>query len=206
MPGGRKNTAFAVLERREKVARMYAQGMWQADIAARVGVSRGQVTQDLAVIIKVWQATLVSEVGRLKAEQLAKIDATEAAAWEGWHRSCEVARRKRAKLIRTDDGERTETQQDEEPQAGDPRFLQVVMSCVSERCKIIGAYAPTKIDLTLEQLESYSDEDLEAIATGSRQPVSPPAGTRQPVLPGDARPAGSDPPPAGAFPGGGVDP
>jgi Homeodomain-like domain len=94
----------AVAARRAEVARLYYQGWPQHKIGERFGVCRQQITKDLAAIRREWQRVMVQEFDRLKAEQLAKIDAAEVAAWRGWRRSLKDAERKYAKVIDADGG------------------------------------------------------------------------------------------------------
>jgi hypothetical protein len=132
-------TSDAILERRAKVARLYCTGWPQHKIAARFNVCRQQITKDLAVIRESWRRAMVGEFDKLKAEQLAKIDAAEVEAWRGWRRSLRAAQKSYAKVV-DDAGEvRKESGKTEEGQAGDPRFLEVVLKCVERRCRLVGA-------------------------------------------------------------------
>lgn len=160
----------AVTARRARVAQLYCRGVHQDRIAQECGVTQQQISLDLKEIRRVWQRTMAEEFDRLKAEQLAKLDAVEAEAWRGWRRSTRQAVKNTARLVRTPDGDRSETRRDQEDQAGDPRFLQVALSTVERRCKLIGADAPTRLELTEEQLRSCAPHELDAIIEGRQVP------------------------------------
>jgi hypothetical protein len=132
----RRNRDHAVLARRAAVARLYCQGVVQAKIATVVHVTQQQVSSDLAAIRREWQRVMAEEFDRLKAEQLARIDAAEGAAWKGWRRSLRDAEKRTVKT----DPDGTETADTTEGQAGDPRFLQIVLDCVDKRLRLLGGY------------------------------------------------------------------
>ena len=79
-----------------------------------------------------------------KAQELAKIDEVERQAWVAWERSQEDA--ESTKVVETASDKRYEAQT--KGQAGDPRFLDIVMKCVDRRCKILGVDAPVKQQVT----------------------------------------------------------
>jgi hypothetical protein len=82
---------------------------------------------------------MAQEYEQLRCEQMAKIDTAERAAWVGWRRSLRVAEKKYAKVTKVGDDARQESGKTEQPQAGDPRFLQVVLACVEARLRLLGA-------------------------------------------------------------------
>ena len=47
-----------------------------------------------------------------------------------------------------------------ENSVGDPRWLERIAWCISQRCKILGLDAPTKIDLTVRQSESEREKQI----------------------------------------------
>jgi hypothetical protein len=118
--GGRPTPAdkLAILERRKRVANAYLRGMTQWEISQQEGVSRPTIKNDLNAIRSEWLEAAAEDYGTRRAKELARIDALEAVAWDGWQRS--------------------------EKGASDTRFLDRIAWCVSERCKILGLYAPQK--------------------------------------------------------------
>jgi predicted transcriptional regulator len=130
-----------IQSRRAEVARLYCRGLSQAQIGRALGVTQQQVSLDLKAIRAEWRRVMVAEFDRLRSEQLGKIDACEAAAWEGWERSLRDAERTLTRKRTEPDGEHVEASRSVAGQAGDPRFLQVVDSCIDRRLRLIGGYA-----------------------------------------------------------------
>jgi hypothetical protein len=135
----------AITARRADVAKLYCAGWPQHRIAAKFEVTQQQISLDLKAIRREWQRVMAKEFDRLRAEQLAKVDALEAEAYRGWRRSCRDAEQKTTKDVQTDDGLRREESETRKGQSGDAQFLKIVDNCIDRRCKLIGAYAPTKI-------------------------------------------------------------
>ncbi len=80
-----------------------------------------------------------------KQRELAKIDGLEAAAWQAWEQSCDDAETLHSGVLtgRTDkDGKALPDVQKSwktvQGQTGDARFLELVSSCIAQRCKILG--------------------------------------------------------------------
>jgi predicted transcriptional regulator len=153
----------AIRARRAEVARLYCRGLPQAQIGRALGVTQQQVSLDLKAIRAEWRRVMVAEFDRIRSEQLGKIDACEAAAWEGWERSLRDAERTLTR--KTQDaagGETIEASRTVAGQAGDPRFLQVVDSCIDRRLRLIGGYAqgdaaPTPAELVVRVYGAGAD-------------------------------------------------
>src|SRR5215471_7279803 len=132
-----------VNERRHRVGQLYVTGRLQVDIARELGISQPQVSHDLKAIQKVWLASSIRDFDLIKAEQLAKIDRIESAAWASFERSLQVREITVQEVI---DGE-TRTNKvtlRKEPQHGDPRFLQIAQRCIDQRCDILGISTSTE--------------------------------------------------------------
>jgi hypothetical protein len=120
----------------------------QADIAERLNAGRDftlsqqTISNDIRAIQKEWLASSLRDFDEMRAQELAKIDRLEREYWRGWERSCEDAETVRKegpasgveKIVKTEKG-----------QAGDPRFLAGVMSCIDRRCKLVGMDAPKEL-------------------------------------------------------------
>ena len=168
-PGDR----LAILERRKNVAARYVRGQTQWEIARAFEVDQGTISRDLAAIRAEWLESSLRDFGALKAEQLAKIDAVEQSAWQGWLKSQENAETLRAEV---NDG-RQRSAKISKGQAGDPRFLTIVLDCVRRRCEILGLDAQNEharaTNALADYLKAMSDEQvdgelarLEALRTG----------------------------------------
>lgn len=137
-----KRTRFERERDLEKAARSYCLGKTQREIAEELGVSRVQITHDLAEVRKRWQVSSVAVIDERKAEQLAKIDNLERVYWESFERSCEDKEVDLAeKTSVVGDPDRTKASKRREGQSGNPAFLAGVQWCIEQRCKILGLEA-----------------------------------------------------------------
>lgn len=144
---------------RREISRLYLQGMYQVDIAGRLGLSQPTVSRDIQVLIDEWKIERAYDINEAKARELAKVDNLELEYWEAWHRSQENAekevKKQRAipgkkdnKGVPTVDVLGQEIQKTSEGQTGDPRFLTGIQWCIERRCLILGVDAPKKTELT----------------------------------------------------------
>jgi hypothetical protein len=135
MPSTRHTTEL--LQRRHEVATRYLHGEQQYHIARAMGVSQSQISLDLKAIRAMWLASLVRDFDAMKSVELAKIDECERQFWSGWQRSLQP---REVTLTEATEGEKPTRKASvrKEGQAGDPRFLDGVLRCVQQRCKILG--------------------------------------------------------------------
>lgn len=163
LPKNAKNDEYRALERKAKVAKLYLEGKAQWEIAELVGSTQPTVSKDLAEIREQWQESYKEAFSEKVAVELAKIDKVEAAAWEGWYRSCgdvvtrskktEKALRKPKPELSEDEDEpqgmgapaelvpiKTLIEMTRKGQAGNPSFLAEVRACIDMRLKVLGAY------------------------------------------------------------------
>jgi hypothetical protein len=88
MSKGRKGRSPDQIRRdRAEVARLYLQGWTQADIGARLGLSRQQIGYDLEAVRQEWLRSALVDFDAKKAEELAKIDRLEGEYWAAWEAS-----------------------------------------------------------------------------------------------------------------------
>lgn len=139
-------------ERRARVSNLYRRGYAFVEIAKLVDVHPNTITDDLKALKAEWRETRLMNMDEAIAEQLAKIDLTEREAWDAWEKS-----KQDAKLFsKTDDsgtdegGPRTITRRERRGQYGDPRFHDVVLKCIAQRCKLLGLEPPEKSEVSLE--------------------------------------------------------
>jgi hypothetical protein len=130
-------------QRRQQIAALYLQGHYQSAIAQQVGVTQQQVSYDLKALQKTWLASALRDFDQARAQELAKIDAAERAYWAGWERSCQ---QRDVTLTKKVSGKepRTEASLRRETPVGDPRFLDGVLKCITQRCDILGLSTSTE--------------------------------------------------------------
>uniref|UniRef100_A0A6M3J0I5 Putative DNA binding, helix-turn-helix domain containing protein n=1 Tax=viral metagenome TaxID=1070528 RepID=A0A6M3J0I5_9ZZZZ len=128
-------------EDRNRIARLYKEGRPQAEIADALGLTPQQVRADLVALHRLWLQTGLLDLDEARGKELVRLDRLEVEYWTGWRES------------QKDDQTVTEADDSQlgvkktvrtRGQAGNPAFLQGVMECVRERCKILGLYAPER--------------------------------------------------------------
>jgi len=141
-----RRTQIQIERDRVEIARLYLQGIIQADIADRLGMTQPMVSYDLKAIRAKWlESTLVDFNERISIE-LAKIDNLEVEYWEAWHKSLQVKESSTAKIITDNSGERNEASTKQEQMLGNESYLAGVRWCIDRRLKLFGLDAPIKID------------------------------------------------------------
>ena len=83
----KKRTPFQREKDLEKTSELYLKGHSQYEIARVIGVSRTQITYDIADLQKRWLERSMMNIDERKAEELAKVDRLEAEYWKGWEDS-----------------------------------------------------------------------------------------------------------------------
>ena len=164
-----------------EVAKWYCEGLTQAEIGQRLALSQQQISYDIRAIIARWQATTKGLLDELKAQELARINHLERVAWESFEASkepgtVEIERVTRAAIqAKSGRGGRGQdspiklvpafVETRTTPQgAGDPAWLRLVQWCISERAKILGLYAPTKVAPTMPD----GDQPYEPVTDSAR--------------------------------------
>lgn len=186
------------------VAERYLAGQAQATIAAEIGVTQSTVSRYLKKLQERWREAANEFIDDRKARELARIDRVEREYWEAWEKSKTDARtrsgrKKTVELTGLDEDKNLvhvpalerEYSLSVKAQTGDPRYLQGVQWCVETRLKIMGGFAPVKVDVTWQKvLEEHglnpSDafEQLVAAAAAQLAPTDGSGGS-----------GGSEPPP-----------
>lgn len=195
------NTRTAMERQRDLVTtlNLYLRGLSQYEIAAQIGVSREQIKYDLADIRAEWAANRTLNMDEAKTVELARIDHLERTYWDAYDRSLQEkvdtrqeqttwtdteplteAERKRGKKPKTSEHKTTKGVVDRTQMLGNMQALQGVQWCISERCRILGLYAPSNVvidwrreaallgldtDLVFEQL---TDQLLTLIPTSAQ--------------------------------------
>jgi hypothetical protein len=166
-----RNQAMETIRRRGQVAELYCQGKSHLEISKAIGCSLSSVSRDLTDARAEWRSRREQKVAAFVEEQLAKIDNCERVAWLGWERSTLDA------VTVTTEGEKTS--EERRGQAGDPRFLEIALKCVKQRCELLGLNAAAKIEATVTvNTPPPTRMEIAALIVQLRERKSPP-GTRQ---------------------------
>lgn len=143
---------------------MYLKGSTQAEIAKAIGVSRVQITQDLKEVRAWWKDRTAFDLDEFKAEQLAKLDNLERELWQAWDESKKPTISSTVSDTTAGANPGRTRSRKEITSAGDPRFLAQIQDCIDQRCKILGLYAPTKLQGSFEHDHHFTDEELRDIS------------------------------------------
>lgn len=140
-----KRNSDEIKRDRANISRLYLQGKTQEAIAGELNVSRDMVQHDLMRIREEWQKSMIFDFNEAKTKALAELDNLMVTAWGAW----EASKKGRKKTVRSEarkaghkKPELTASITNEETY-GDPRFLQQIKDCISEKSKILGLYPDT---------------------------------------------------------------
>lgn len=148
------------------VAELYLSGKSQTYIAEEIKVNQSTVSRYIKRLQERWREASVELIDDRKARELAKIDRLEREYLEAWEKSkqdgeTKVRRKKEITLKGEPAGDNIhvdvpaierEFTLTKRGQTGDPRYLQGVQWCVETRLKIMGGYAPVKVDVTWQEI------------------------------------------------------
>ncbi len=156
----RAQSKVRVSSRRVRVAELLLEGNTYRQIANQLGIkSTKTVFDDVEAIIGDWRKEQKHNVDEWVALELSKIGQVETKAWLAWERSLEdeetVSTETATVTIKTGRGKeglevpalQNKETRTRRGQAGDPRFLTVVLKCVIKRCELLGLDKPKKLDL-----------------------------------------------------------
>lgn len=154
-----------IAKRRQEVAERYLRGEYQTAIADDLGIDQAQVSRDLKALRDMWLSSAVRDFDAAKAQELAKIDEVERAAWTAWERS---TKDKEVSVHETDGTLEEKTKKPKlkkavlrkEGQSGNPAFLSTILTCIERRCSILGLDAPKRFVIDWEALTPEQEAEL----------------------------------------------
>jgi len=121
------------------VAKMYLRGMSHRAIASALKIDFKTVGKDIEHCRKIWRENSLKSFEAHLAEQLAKLDQAEAAAWNGWERSQLDDVQTSTEETEVPDGSPiTKTKMSRRGQSGQAAFIATVTKIVELRCKLLG--------------------------------------------------------------------
>lgn len=183
MPRHPPEEKLAILERRRNVARRYLRGELQWEIAKAFEVDQGTISRDIKAIQEEWLKSAVMDLDALRAKELAKLDEIERCAMAAWIKSQENAEITKARMRGTDK-DSAQTERTVKGQAGDPRFLDLVLKCVQKRCELFGLDKQPKNKATGDNPYTLSfiiqEKNVDDSPSQSADPGTPPDATQVP--------------------------
>jgi hypothetical protein len=119
-----------------RIAKMYLEQMTQREIAAELGISQRVVHRDLAEVRRRWRESSIIDMNEARVRELARVDQLERMYRDGYERSCQekiVTRVER-------EGNTIKTIVQREQLIGNAAFLNGILHCIDQRCKILDIY------------------------------------------------------------------
>lgn len=150
--------------RRAKVATLYHRGMMLKDIAVAVKASRTTVYEDIQDLHRQWVERAETEIEKAKVQQLQRLAWVEDEMSEAWEKSKEPGLTEFDETTSGEDGDTRKRRKTIQRQTGNPKYMDSILRCVSERCKIMGLYAPVKVEST--DREGKAPEEIKRIFEG----------------------------------------
>jgi hypothetical protein len=139
-----------------EIAALYVRGWTIPKIATKLEISESAVRVSIERVHERWQARADQAYDRLIAHEVAKLDAVEQAAWEGWERSTRDELQTATKDVDGPDGTRNEMSVKRTTKAGTPSFLNTIASTIRQRCELLGLVDP-------ESEKGKTGEDAEIV-------------------------------------------
>ena len=184
------NKTFLRAQRRQQVTDLYLQGWSQSAIADHLKVAQTTISLDLKTVETQWRASSVRDFDHLRTVEIQKIDLIEREAWAAWQRSQKPAQ----SAVVNGEGATQKARKTLKNQYGDPRFLEQVNKCISQRRALLGLDATPpvagmegNIDATVS-LSVRRERVLSLISALGQRSGTPPIGIGvDPQQPGDVR-------------------
>lgn len=162
-----------------KMAEMYHRGVMLKDIAKALKVTRFTIYRDLQELHHRWVERASTMIDRAKVQQLQRLAWTEEEMSEAWEKSKEPGIVEQEEVITGEEGGTRKSKRTVKYQVGDKGYVDTILKAVSERCKIMGMYAPVKLEgverdgrtpLEIRAIfEGMSEKDREALRAPIRE-------------------------------------
>lgn len=167
-----KRTSEQVERDRELTVQMVNKGFTYQEISDYIfdsfgyRISARQVGSDMAVVRKRWLESQMDEYRLLVRQELARLDSFEGELWEAWRASKGTITQKRveevAKRVRyemegdVEDDDLVKMMVDKvitttNESVGDRSFLELIFKTQQERRKLLGVYAPARLDIDVRE-------------------------------------------------------
>jgi hypothetical protein len=182
------NERLNAAQRRMKVADLYLKGWTQEAIATFCAVTQATVSRDIEQVRAGWRDAASIDFEEAVCHALHKLDLVEREAWSAWQRSQSPL----ATAARTEGGkDRITSRSSLRHSYGDPRFLDLVHKCVSQRSLLLGLNAAPAAGEELHEHEPLEVRRERLLTTMARlgftaRPGAPGTG-RDVAEPGDVR-------------------
>lgn len=137
-------------DRRTRVAEVYLRGgNTHTETGVMFGVSRATIARDITKIKEEWREAREHDVDLAITIELKRLEIIEAQAWDQWERSKLAAEKTKSSRTNKDGVDTQHKQVETINQCGDPRYLNVVLTCIEKRSALLGLNKPVKVDVEM---------------------------------------------------------
>lgn len=149
---------------------------WKNEGAEDYSVSMSMVYYDMKQCLIEWKTSRMDNIDEYIGKELQKLDLIELEAWGAWEKSKNGKTRNKSRTPGSrrarpnrDENETYETvhgydEETTEDSAGNPRFLELVLSTMQRRAKLLGFDAPISIEETKVSEEPKRRYNFEGVA------------------------------------------
>ena len=153
--GGRRGRPIGVaprptaqrLEDRAKIAEWYLHGKTTTFIAARLGMERRTVVEEITQLRRGWKESAPRDYRLGMNQELRRVDLVEEKAFDGWERSLARKTVETKQAVRTVNGQVDRATVRAETGNGDPAYLARMSWCIEQRCRILGLEKPVEVEI-----------------------------------------------------------
>jgi hypothetical protein len=156
------------LARLPEVTRLYLHGWTVQQLATRFHCTEATIYNDLNTARELWRQRAVQDTATWVAEQLARLDECERAAWEGWQRSLEKEETNLTENASNSNGSSTRTRRTVKETTGRPEYLKTILGCIAERSRLLKLTEPETIRVmqdTVVEVVVSSREEVNSMLT-----------------------------------------
>jgi hypothetical protein len=121
-----KRSRHKIESDRVEISRLYLQNFTQSQIAKKLGMTQPMVSYDLAAIHKNWQMQTTIALDAYLTAELQRLSLLQHELWRAWEIS-------KQDYVRKDGDKEIRVTRD-----GNPRFLNLILSCIAFRSRLLG--------------------------------------------------------------------
>jgi hypothetical protein len=141
------------------VAKLYVQGRTTTYSVAWIDDKRpynyteAMFLSDKKTVFNEWREMYLPDIDAIKSNELARLDALIAEAWQAWDASKEPKEVTESELATSKPAgsdkqfEETKSKHKQENRDGNPKFLEVIQKLMNQRAKILGIHAPQRHEI-----------------------------------------------------------
>ncbi len=122
------------------IASKYLAQKSQYEIAQEMGLSQPAICRDLAEVRRRWRESSIIDMNKARVRELARVDQLERMYRDAFERSCQERITTRTEQEGQGDTATVKVIVQREQMAGSPAFLNGILHCIEQRCKILDIY------------------------------------------------------------------